>query len=76
MCSPWKGKTDVESMGTLAPEIKRKGMPADYASGQRKEEEKVMEGTYRLHVVSHTTNSAHSVIGINIINCPVHFFPQ
>lgn len=23
MCSPWKGKTDVESMGTLAPEIKR-----------------------------------------------------
>lgn len=45
MCSPWKGKTDVESVETLAPEIKRKEMPADCASGQGKEEEKVMGET-------------------------------
>lgn len=45
ICSPWKGKTDIESIEMLAPEIKRKGMPADCASGHRKEEEKVMEET-------------------------------
>lgn len=45
MCSPWKGETDIESIETLALEIKRKGMSADCASGQRNEEEKVVEET-------------------------------